>query len=257
MTVGRNPQVHEPALQKPLTDDSFFNGQVICHQHQDGYRFSIDAVLLAHFCRPAGQDDKILDIGCGCGVIGLILCHRFPKLRLTGLELQPALAELARNNVMANQWQDRFAVLQGDLRKIKEYVKPESFDCVLSNPPFYQLRNGRVSQADEYALAKHELAADPASVLAAAAFAVRNRGTVCCVYPAGRLAAILAVMQEHLLAPKRLQPVYSYPEDDQARLVLLEAVKNGGLGLCLLPPLYIYQRKNGPYSPALQAMYRL
>jgi tRNA1Val (adenine37-N6)-methyltransferase len=237
-----------------LTDDRLFNGQVICRQHRDGCRFSIDAVLLAHFCRPAAQD-RVLDLGCGCGVIGLILCHRSPRLSLTGLELQAALAELARSNAAANQWQDRFAVLHGDLRQIKALVQPESFDCVLSNPPYYRPGSGRVSQAGECALARHELTADPASVLAAAAFAVRNRGAVCCIYPAERLAAILAVMQQQRLTPKRLQPVYSCPEADRARLALIEAVKNGGQGLELLPPLFIHQSKDGPYSPALQAMY--
>jgi tRNA1Val (adenine37-N6)-methyltransferase len=240
----------------PLTDDSLFNGHVICRQHRDGYRFSIDAVLLAHFCRPAAGD-SVLDLGCGCGVISLILCHRHPSICLTGLELQPALAALARSNAAANQWQERFAVQQGDLRQIKEYVQPESFDLVLSNPPYHQSGNGRVSQADECSIARHELTAEPASMLAAAAFAVRNRGAVCCIYPAERLATVLTVMQEQRLTPKRLQPVYSYPQDALARLVLLEAVKNGGQGLRLLSPLYIYQSKNGPYSPALQAMYRL
>lgn len=240
---------------KLLTDDTLFAGQVICRQHRDGYRFSIDAVLLAHFCRPAAQD-SVLDLGCGCGVLGLILCRRFPELRLIGLELQPALAELAQSNASANGWQERFAVLQGDLRQIKQYVQPESFDLVLSNPPYYRPGSGRVSRADECSIARHELTAEPASMLAAAAFAVRNRGAVCCIYPAERLATVLTVMQQHRLTPKRLQPIYSYPEASQAHLVLLEAVKNGGQGLCLLPPLYMYQRKNGPYSPALQAMYR-
>ncbi len=223
---------------KCLTEDRLFNGQIICRQHRHGYRFSIDAVLLAQFCRPTAQD-SVLDLGCGCGVIGLMLCHRFPELRLTGLELQPALAELARNNVMANQWQERFAILQGDLRRMKEIVAPESFDLVVSNPPYHQPGRGRINQTEERALARHELTAAPDSVLAAAAFAVKNRGTVCCIYPARRLAPVLAVMQLHRLTPKRLQPVHSCPQDEEARLVLLEAVKNGGQGLRILPPLFI------------------
>ncbi|WP_417910905.1 tRNA1(Val) (adenine(37)-N6)-methyltransferase [Candidatus Electronema sp. PJ] len=237
-----------------LTQDTLFNGQLICRQHREGYRFSVDAVLLAHFCCPAAQD-KVLDLGCGCGVIDLILCHRFPGLHLTGLELQPALAELARSNAEANYFHHRFAVQQGDLRQISQFIPPESFDLVVSNPPYHRAGSGRLSQADECALARHELTANPDSVLTAAAFAVKNRGTVCCIYPAERLAVVLAALMRRQLTPKRLQPVYSYPEDSQARLVLLEAVKNGGEGLHLLPPLYIYQHKHGPYSPDLATMY--
>ncbi|MGX9726640.1 MAG: tRNA1(Val) (adenine(37)-N6)-methyltransferase [Candidatus Electronema sp. VV] len=238
-----------------LSEDSLFDGRIICRQHREGYRFSVDAVLLAHFCQPAGQG-RVLDFGCGCGVIGLILCHRHPELRLTGLELQPALAALARSNAEANQLGSRFDVRQGDLRQINACIPPESFDLVVSNPPYYRAGGGRISREDECALARHELAADPDSVLAAAAFAVKNRSAVCCIYPAERLATVLAVMTRNKLIPKRLQPVHSYPEDDRARLVLIEAVKNGGEGLRLLPPLYIYQRRKGPYSPEVAAMYQ-
>ena len=238
-----------------LSEDSLFDGRIICRQHREGYRFSVDAVLLAHFCQPAGQG-RVLDLGCGCGVISLILCHRHPELRLTGLELQPALAALARSNVEANQLGSRFEVRQGDLRRISGHVQPESFDLVVSNPPYHRVGGGRINREDECALARHELTADPDSVLMAAAFAVRNRSAVCCIYPAERLATVLAVMTRNKLIPKRLQPVHSYPEDDRARLVLIEAVKNGGEGLRLLPPLYIYQRRKGPYSPEVAAMYQ-
>jgi tRNA1Val (adenine37-N6)-methyltransferase len=243
-----------PLNQTYTTNDTLFNGQVICRQHRNGYRFSVDAVLLAHFCHPAAQD-RVLDIGCGCGVISLILCHRLPQLHLTGLELQPALARLAQSNAKANGWQERLLVQQGDLRQIRAVVQPESFDLVVSNPPYYRHGSGRINQEDECALARHELTADPDAVLTAAAFAVKNRGTVCCIYPAERLATVQAIMMGKRLVPKRLQPVYSYPEDAQARLVLIEAVKNGKEGLRFLPPLYVYQHRHGPYSPELETMY--
>ena len=237
-----------------LTDDTLFNGRLVCRQHRDGYRFSLDAVLLAHFCQPASRD-KVLDLGCGCGVIGLILCYRHPDVQVTGLELQPALADLSQQNIQANSLQDRFAVINGDLRTIKQHLRAESYELVLSNPPYHKVGCGRISQEDECALARHELTADPDSVIAAAAYAVKNRGTVACIYPAERLATVIAAMMKKRLVPKRIQPVYSYPEDDRARLVMIEAMKNGGEGLRLLPPLYIYQYPDGPYSAEVAAMY--
>lgn len=236
------------------TEDTLFNGRLICRQHRDGYRFSVDAVLLAHFCRPAARA-KVLDLGCGCGVISLILCYRFPELQLTGLEVQPALAALAHSNAAANNLSARLAVCQGDLRHISAYLPAESFDLVVTNPPYYRSDTGRISQENECALARHELCASPEAVLAAAAFALRNRGAFCCIYPAERLASILSTMAAQRLTAKRLQPVYSYPEDTRARLVLIEAKKNSGEGLHLLPPLCIYQHKNGAYSAELAQMY--
>ncbi|MCI5222994.1 MAG: methyltransferase domain-containing protein, partial [Candidatus Electrothrix sp. AR4] len=137
-----------------LTDDTLFNGRLICHQHKKGYRFSVDAVLLAHFARPSAED-RVLDLGCGCGVIGLILCHRYPELRLTGLELQSALAELTRKNARANRLHDRFTVKLGDLRRIKQHIRSESYNMVVTNPPYHRTGSGRISREDECAVARH------------------------------------------------------------------------------------------------------
>lgn len=238
-----------------FTDDTLFDGRLICSQHRYGYRFSVDAVLVAHFCRPQ-EKDRVLDIGCGCGVISLILCHRYPDVHVTGLELQPALAKLARTNSLANHFQDRFTVVEGDLRKAREFMQPESFDLVVSNPPYRRSGSGRINREDECAIARHELTADLPSIVSTASFCVKNRGTMVCIYPAERLATLVAAMLEQRLVPKRMQPVYSYPEDDRARLVMVEAVKNGGEGLHLLPPFYIYQYADGPYTPEMAKLYQ-
>ena len=238
-----------------FTDDTLFDGRLVCSQHRDGYRFSVDAVLVAHFCRPQ-EEDRVLDIGCGCGVISLILCHRYTDVHVTGLELQPALAKIACANSLANQFQSRFTVVEGDLRKVREFMQPESFDLVVSNPPYRRSGSGRVNREDECAIARHELTADLPSIVSAASFCVKNHGIVVCIYPAERLATLVAAMLEQRLVPKRMQPVYSYPEDDQARLVMVEAVKNGGEGLHLLPPFYIYQYADGPYAPEMAKLYQ-
>jgi tRNA1(Val) A37 N6-methylase TrmN6 len=215
----------------------------------------VDAVLIANFSRPQ-KKDRVLDIGCGCGVIGLILCHRYPDVHVAGLELQPALAKLARANSSANHFQDRFTVVEGDLRKAREFMQPESFDLVVSNPPYRRSGSGRVNREDECAIARHELTADLRSIVSAASFCVKNCRSVACIYPAERLATLVAAMLEQRLVPKRMQPVYSYPEDDRARLVMVEAVKNGGEGLHLLPPFYIYQYADGPYTPEMAKLYQ-
>ncbi|MCI5148309.1 MAG: methyltransferase domain-containing protein, partial [Candidatus Electrothrix sp. MAN1_4] len=178
-----------------LTDDTLFNGRLICRQHQDGYRFSLDAVLLAHFCQPVPRS-HLLDLGTGCGIISLILCYRHPDLQITGLEVQPALAELAQSNSQANKLENRFMVQQGDLRRIKNAFQAESYDLVFSNPPYHKVGCGRINQEDEQAIARHELSADPESVIAASAFSVKNRGRVACIYPAERLGSVLAVMMK-------------------------------------------------------------
>ncbi|WP_319588837.1 methyltransferase [uncultured Desulfobulbus sp.] len=246
-----------PELQQPivdLTDDTLFSGELICRQHRDGYRFSVDAVLAAHFAVPKpGQ--RVLDLGCGCGVIGLILAHRQPRVVVSSLEMQEDLAALAEENGRLNGFADRFQVIRGDVRAIARLLAPESFDLVICNPPYRKKDSGRINQGDQAALARHELSGEIVDFVRAAAFAVKNRGKVVFVYPARRSNTLLAALHEQRLTPKRLQPVYSYPCAESARLVLVEAVKNGGEQIEILAPLYIYERKNGDYAPTMQALY--
>ena len=239
---------------KELTDDSLFAGRLVCRQYAGGYRFSVDAVLLAHFATPkAGQ--QVLDLGCGCGVIGLILAYRHPQITLCGLELQAELAQLAEENVAANGVASRYQILNSDVRAINIVLAPESFDLVVCNPPYREQASGRLNTNDQAALARHEVQGSLVDFVRAAAFAVKNRGKVFFIYPARRSVFLLACLHAQGLIPKRLQAIYSYPSAEQACLVLVEAVKNGGEQCSILPPFYLYEDKNGEQSTALLAMY--
>lgn len=237
-----------------LTADTLFAGHLVCKQYDQGYRFSIDAVLAAHFCRPQ-SGAHVLDLGCGSGVISLILAYRHPGLQVTGLEIQPELVSLARDNINANSMTERASVIEGDLRNIKEYFPPESFDIVVSNPPYRDPGSGRVSPTDQRARARHEIDAVLTDIVAAVAYAVKNRGRVVFVYPAPRAMPLIHSLKTLRLEPKRFQPVYSYPGGDDACLVLVEAVKNGGEGVRVLAPFYLYTGKKGPYTAQMQELY--
>ena len=236
------------------TNDSLYGGSLICHQHRDGYRFSVDSILAAHFCRISGRS-RALDLGCGSGIIGLILARLHPEIQLIGLELQHDLAALAKDNIGKNGFEDRFHIICGDVRHLKKNVAAESFDLVVCNPPYRKSGSGRINRRDEAAIARHELKSNLDDMLSAAAFAVKNRCPVVLVYPATRFSHLAAELAKKRLVMKRLQPVYSYPESDQASLVLVEAVKNGGEGCRFLPPFYIYSGKNKGYSSEMEKLY--
>lgn len=236
------------------TDDSLFNGRIRCLQHRRGYRFSLDAVLLAHFIttRPGVE---ILDLGCGSGIVALILAYRHPSSRLTGLELQPALVKLARENVALNNWQERIRIVEGDLRRIDQVIEAEQFDCLVSNPPYRREGTGRLNSEAEKLLARHEITADVASVVSSAAWALKKKGRGAFIYPASRGATLLYELKKQGLEPKRLQAVYSYPASPAA-LILVEAVKGGGEELAVLPPFHVYQAPGGEFSAEMAAYYR-
>ncbi len=237
--------------------DTLFDGALHCHQHRKGYRFSVDPVLLAHFVRCTG-DEKILDLGAGCGIIGLILLYRAELLiqKLTAFELQSGLVQLIRENIRVNSFQNVMQVVEGNLRQLQQYFLPESFSTVVCNPPFYTAGSGRRSANKESEIARHLVACTLKEVIIAASNAVKNKGKVVLVNPAESMGTLLSLLSKHHLTVKRVQLVYSYPGDSMAaRLLLVEAIKNGGEGVDVRPPFYIYDRKNGEYSEAMQQLY--
>ncbi len=242
---------------REITCDTLFDGHIHCCQHRNGYRFSVDTVLVAQFsCPDVGA--RVLDLGCGSGVIGLIMSYRWAQKldRMSCLELQPQLAELARHNASRNGFADLMTVENGDYCQVLDHFPAESFDQVVCNPPFFPVSNGRPSQNREAFVARHQVYGGLREIAAAAASVCRHRGRVTMVYPAQGLVALITALTDQQLIPKRLQHVYSYPHPaNPARLVLVEAVKNGGESLTVLPPLYINERAGGPYTPEMQCLY--
>jgi tRNA1Val (adenine37-N6)-methyltransferase len=241
-----------------ISKDSLFDGELVCSQHQKGYRFSIDSVLLSHFV-DVKKNDRILDLGTGSGIISLILLYRWKdKIReVSGIELQGELAELARKNYHANNFDRHGKILQGDIKNIREFIKPESYDKVVCNPPFYTPASGRLSQNPEAQLARHQILATLQDFLFASSFAVKNGGVVCFIYPAERICEFTILAEKYRFGVKKIQFVYSYPcYTSTARLALIQCIKNGGAGTDVLPPFYIYNEKNGGFSSKMNAFYQ-
>ena len=134
------------------TLDTFYHGRIFVLQKKSGYRFSVDAPLLADFVQTERRDN-LLEIGTGSGVISLLLSIK-PFARVTALEIQESLVDLARRNVQLNKLTDRICVVQGDIR---DFVTREKFDVIFSNPPYIKQKSGHLSPSGEKSVAKHEL----------------------------------------------------------------------------------------------------
>lgn len=241
-----------------ISRDTLFNGRLVCMQHTAGYRFSVDAILAAHFQTPC-KGASLLDLGAGCGIIGVIAMYRWADRvqEVCALEVQPQLAELASNNFKENGFSDKSRVVNGDLNRILEYFPAESFSQVICNPPFYRQGSGRTSSDTESLHARHQILADLPAIVRGAAAVVKNGGSVVFVYPAEGLGELCSELARAALEPKRLQCVYSYPDAaSEARLVLVAAVKNAGSGVRILPPFYIYDKKNGDFTSQMMRLYR-
>ncbi|MFO7607281.1 MAG: methyltransferase [Desulfurivibrionaceae bacterium] len=234
-------------------DASLFGGRLICRQHPGGYRFSQDSVLLAHFFETS-PFEKILDLGTGCGIIGMILAYRRPGIAVTGLELQPRLAELARRNVAVNQLSERINIVEGDLRHIENYCEAASFDRVVCNPPYRKLGSARINPQPEQAIARHELRGGLKDLVKAMNWALVDGGRADLIYPADRAIELRNELRVGGLSVSRLREVYGYP-GAVCRLVLVEAVNGDVDEPVRMPPLYVRSEPHGDYSQEVAGYY--
>jgi tRNA1Val (adenine37-N6)-methyltransferase len=239
-------------MQNNETLDDLILGGLKVFQPRRGYRFSLDAVLLAHFPGPEPPAVAV-DLGTGCGVISLLLAHRFPECRCYGLEIQADMVDRARRSVAYNRLEHRIRIFHHDIRSVAALLPAHSADLVVSNPPFRKMGEGHISQNQSMAIARHELQVELFQVIEAAAYLLPPGGRFCLVHRADRVAEIESLLDKNRLRLKRLRMVHSFP-DGPARLALLEGQKEWRGGADVLSPLIIYDVP-GSYSREIRSLY--
>lgn len=235
-----------------VTENTLLDGRVRLRQPARGYRAGMDAALLAAAV-PARPGDRVLEAGCGAGAVLTQIAARCPGAHLTGLERDPAAADLARQNAALNAIADRTTILTGDVAAGFRALTLPLFDWAVSNPPFFD---------DETALRP------PAPGKRAAWIAddglsawttfltqgVREGGRTVLIHRADRLADILS-----LLAPKygsfAIRPIHAFAEDP-AKRVLVQAIRTGRAPLRLLPPLVLHDRSGSKHTAQAEAILR-
>ena len=234
--------------------DSFMGGHLRIRQSRAGYRFSIDAPILAFHAVPYKPGERILDLGTGCGILSLITALRYPHARIVGVEIQAELAALARINVEDNGFESRIAVVEGDMLRMRADALGPPVDMVMSNPPYRKPHSGRVNPQSQRALARHEIAISLEGLIGTMRRFLKTGGRGWLVYPVERLAELMSGMRAHHLEPKYLRMIHSR-RDAEAKRCLLKVVKAARPGLATGPPLVIYDEA-GAYTAEVAAMLR-
>ena len=245
----RQPQSQKQKNGESL--DALFDGHLKLFQSRRGYRFSLDALLLAYFAT-LKRKERVIDLGTGNGVIPLILARLHPEVVITGVEYQSAMVERAARNFKLNKLDARISLCRGDVRAAGSIGSAGSFDGVVCNPPYRPRASGRMSPNDEKQIARHEIHGELGDFLAAAAYLLRAKGRMYLVYLASRAVDLLSSMRLARLEPKRLRMVHSF-SDSEASLILVEGVKHGRSEVEILPPLIVY-REGKEYSDEVAAM---
>lgn len=238
-----------------LSCNDFLSGKVRVWQPVNGYRAGLDPVLLAASVQ-AKPGQTALELGCGVGVASLCLVWRVPGVAVTGLELQPEYADLARRNAVENGAD--FTVHTGDLRALPEAVRQRQFDHVLANPPYF-LRDAGTGAADP----GRDLALGGDTPLATwvevAAKRCAPRGTVTFIQRVERVPELLSAMYTRLGSIELLPLIPR--EGRPPQLVLIRGRKNGRAPFRMLPGLLVHpgdsHRDGGEdYTPELRAVQR-
>lgn len=234
-----------------LTNGTFFNGRIQVKQNPSGYRFSIDAVILASHTAPLAEGN-VLDLGTGCGIIPLILAYQNPKAIIYGIEVQKGLANIADINVKENGMADQITILYGDMKTLTSDMISGPVNLIVSNPPYRKAGSGRVNPNRERAVARHEIKVTLSDVIETASRILPVSGKFVTIYPAERMTDLLIQMRSAGIEPKFLRMIHS-GKDTEAKLLLAEGVRKGRPGVKIGPPLFIYN-KDGIYTDEVEKM---
>ncbi|MCU7357919.1 tRNA1(Val) (adenine(37)-N6)-methyltransferase [Enterococcus dispar] len=239
-------------LNKNERIDALYAEGIQIIQSSDVFSFSIDAVLLANFPK-IPKRGKILDLCAGNGAVGLFISRK-TQAKIEQIEIQPRLADMAKRSIDLNHLEDQMDVHELNLKDSLSVIKKDSLDLILCNPPYFKnLPTNEKNPNPHLAIARHEIHATLADVVAVSSQMLKMNGRLALVHRPDRFLEILELMQHYRIAPKRVQFVYP-KENKDANIVLVEGIKDGKKdGLKILPPLTVYSESN-EYTPTLKAM---
>lgn len=232
-------------------DDLQRNGYQII-QDPGRFCFGMDAVLLTGFAR-AGQEDRLLDLGTGTGIIPILMEAKYHCAHLTGLEIQSESADMAARSVELNGLSGKIDIVTGDIKEADTYFPSASFDCITCNPPYMIGRHGIANPDAPKAIARHELLCTFEDVAGQTAKLLKPDGHFFLVHRPFRLAEIMTTLVRYKLEPKRMQLVYPYV-DREPNMVLIEAVRGGKPRMTVEKPLIVFKAP-GEYMPEIRDTY--
>lgn len=189
------------------------------------FPLSTDSMVLADFVR-LGANANVLDLGSGCGTLGVLLCARDGRCRVTGIEMDETSHAAALDNIHRNALESRLESICADLRNVNRLFQPGSFSCCVSNPPYFS--GGPASQSTP--LARRDDCCSPGSLFEAAAWALKYGGDFYIVHKPERLGQLCGCAAHVGLEPKRLRLV-RHRENGPVTLILLQCRKGGKPGL--------------------------
>ncbi len=238
-------------------DDLEYKGLKII-QNQKGFCFGIDSVLISDFAKDVKNNSVGVDLGTGTGIISILLSAKTKLSKIIGVEVQKDVADMAKRSVLLNGLQNKIEIVNINLKDIKEKKNKESlfaresFDFVVTNPPYKKLETGKINENENLYIARHEITANLEDFMQVTNFLLKDKGKMYMVHRPERLVDIMQLMRKYKLEPKRIR--FVYPSiNKEPNLVLISGVKNARPFLKIDKPLVVYE--NGKYTDEILKIY--
>lgn len=223
-------------------------------QKIDHYSMSTDSFLLPYFANvPKSSKKKIIELCSGNGGISIILREK-SQAQIEMLEIQEDLVELSRRSIELNKLTG-INVKNGDIKKIKDYYKPSSFDYVICNPPYFPVDN-MPNQREKFNhnISRHEILCNLSDVIKSIKYLLKQNGKFSLVHRTYRISDIISECEKNSLAIKRIRFVYSKESSDNSKIVLVEGSISNVSDIKVEQPLYIY-KEDDTYTEEMKKVY--
>ena len=233
-------------------DDLEFNNLKII-QNKNEFCFGMDSVLLANFAGEIKPNSKILDLGTGTGILPILLSGKTKNTKIFGIEIQEKMAEMATRSIKLNNLEKRVKIINNDIKNLKNIFEKNTFDVVVTNPPYKRINSGLKNESKGILISKHEIKCNLEDVIDASKNMLKDKGTLYMVHRPERIVDICELLRKNKLEPKIIRFVYPKKEKG-ANLLLIKSIKNANRFLKIEKPLIIY-KENGEYTDEFLKIY--
>lgn len=222
-------------------------------QNKDGFCFGIDAVLLSDFAKDIRNNSKVLDLGTGTGIVSILLCEKTKLSKIYGIDIQKDVCDMASRSIRLNKLENKFEIINTNIKNLNETFEDNSFDAIVSNPPYKKDNTGLKNESETKLISRHEITASLEDFISVSSKLLKNNGNIYMVHRPERLSDLFYLLKKYNLEPKKLRLVQSYT-NSKPKLILVKATKNAKSFLNIEEPLIIYN-KDGSYTDEILKIY--
>ena len=224
-------------------------------QNKKWFCFGIDSVLLANFAKNIKKDSYVLDLGTGSGIMPTLLCGKTELKKVVGIEIQKDVCDMAKRSIELNKINEKFEIICDSILNLNKYFEKQTFDVVITNPPYKKKNTGIINPDEPKMIARHEITANLEDFIRVAKDMLKDKGEFYMVHRPERLVDIFELMRKYKIEPKEIRFIFSN-KNEEPKMVMIKGVKNAKSFLKIYPNLYIYQ-EDGKYTEEIKNIYEL